>query len=253
MVNKKILDVFTEYNDNDITQYTNKFGLEPSKYVIRLISNKGVIKENIKNIKVAKKLYKQYKNTVDFTFIEISLPENHHVLLEKNENNNTIVSKIYYNEDNDSWTDMVNDNNEDVRNTYINVINPNIDIDENIKLEPNTLLKLRDFLNYCLYNLGIDECPKIQIVNDRKNGMTTGAFDPVTNVLYVLGRNRSLIDILRTIAHELVHYKQQLENQIPDNLDGRDKKLEDEANIFSGDIIYNYVNENKENDMIYDM
>ena len=50
--------------------------------------------------------------------------------------------------------------------------------------------------------------PNFTLHRQRPQGMTTGMFIPSENTIHVVVKNRLLADILKTIAHELAHRKQ---------------------------------------------
>jgi len=75
---------------------------------------------------------------------------------------------------------------------------------------------LHAFITFALDYLGTP-CPRaIVVVADRResNIRTTAAFAPSTHLIKVLGRGRALPDILRSCAHELVHFKQMLTGEL---------------------------------------
>ena len=59
------------------------------------------------------------------------------------------------------------------------------------------------------------------------------------NEVKVLGKNRSLADIIRSIAHELVHHKQNQNGELSGNAEeGADgSPIENEANAKAGEIV----------------
>lgn len=114
----------------------------------------------------------------------------------------------------------------------------NIKIETGLKFDKNTKNILYKFIDFLKDQLHLESIPNIEILHKRKQGMTYGAFDPNDNSIKVFGKNRGLADIFRTIAHELVHFWQKIENRIPENLKHRDTKLESEANTKAGDFIY---------------
>lgn len=67
---------------------------------------------------------------------------------------------------------------------------------------------VKDFCNFCKSKLGIQQMPTIRLVARKKDGMSTGSYTPTANYVNVLAAHRALLDILRSIAHELVHRKQ---------------------------------------------
>ena len=73
-------------------------------------------------------------------------------------------------------------------------------------------------------------------------GLTTGSYAPSTGRIMARSEGRALVDLLRTVAHELVHQRQDelgevAGQQIPD-IGGR---IEDEANAVAGQLIKSFV------------
>jgi len=103
---------------------------------------------------------------------------------------------------------------------------------------------LKYFLMFCKHKLSINELPeKIRIFSSRsgENGMTTGGYDPSTTDISVLGGNRLFLDILRSIAHELTHHKQNERGNLLQMVSEYDTDLdapyENEAYERSGNLI----------------
>ena len=59
-------------------------------------------------------------------------------------------------------------------------------------------------------------------------------------------RNRHPIDIMRTLAHELVHYKQDTERRIGPDSGETGSPIENEANAMAGQIMRRFDQENPE-------
>lgn len=79
---------------------------------------------------------------------------------------------------------------------------------------------LTNFLQFCQAMLGIKIFPEIYILSERMPGMTTGAYLPSKRIVLALAENRLMIDVFRTIAHELTHCKQHERGEL-DNLPER--------------------------------
>ena len=81
---------------------------------------------------------------------------------------------------------------------------------------------------------------------------TLASYDINDNEVKVLGKNRSLPDIIRSVAHELVHHKQnergELTGREEEGADG--SPWEDQANALAGELVRKYGRENPE---IYDI
>lgn len=105
-------------------------------------------------------------------------------------------------------------------------------------------MKLRDvvlenmvtqLLLLCKHELGIQEIPKIKLIsqdNTVGGGTSFGEFD---GTIKVVTKDRHPMDVMRTLAHELVHWKQRLEDQ---ELDGNDGSTsENDANAIAGVIM----------------
>lgn len=106
---------------------------------------------------------------------------------------------------------------------------------------------IKDFCNFCKDKLGIQQMPTIRLVSKKKDGMSTGSYVPTMNYVNVLAAHRALLDILRSIGHELVHRMQDetgaLKNIGPQGDRGESDKsdigtwFEDEANAKGGALI----------------
>ena len=99
---------------------------------------------------------------------------------------------------------------------------------------------VQDFLAFCIERLGIQNCPKIGIVNEIPAG-SHGAYWPDAQSIKIVGRGRCLSDILRSLAHELVHHQQREQDRIEIiNDDGVGGHIEDEANAVAGQLVKAY-------------
>ena len=97
-----------------------------------------------------------------------------------------------------------------------------------------------DFVNFAKKKLGIDDDIKVALAFKRTPDLiTTAYYDVANNMLKVYSKDRAIIDVCRSIAHELVHHKQNLEGRITNSeSDGADgSPIENEANAVAGIII----------------
>ncbi len=97
---------------------------------------------------------------------------------------------------------------------------------------------ISQLLKLCKQELEIDELPEIKLISDvpsLKSGekMSFGEFDGSS--IKVITTDRHPIDVCRTLAHELVHWKQQIEGHEMDGADGSD--TENAANSIAGIIM----------------
>lgn len=111
--------------------------------------------------------------------------------------------------------------------------------------------KLTDFIKFVVKELGIKKSPTIVVQNHRNGLKTTANYDysKEEKVVKVCRRNRALVDVMRSIAHELVHHKQFEDGRLsvrPQDIGG---DIEDEANSKAGQYIKMY---SKIDDTIYE-
>ena len=101
-------------------------------------------------------------------------------------------------------------------------------------------VEVLNFMEFCEKKLGLEEIPVISVVDSIPKG-THGAYWPDARRIKVVGRGRCLSDILRSLAHELVHHLQNEEDRIEViNDDGVGGHIEDEANSVAGQIVKSY-------------
>jgi len=90
------------------------------------------------------------------------------------------------------------------------------------------------FVNHCKDKLELPNIPTITLV-DRIGGKTFGQYDTVKKDIAVQLADRHIVDVLRTLAHELVHHKQR---HLHSNLDGSDgSDHENQANALAGKLM----------------
>lgn len=105
--------------------------------------------------------------------------------------------------------------------------------------------KFVDFVNEKL-ELG-DDMPKIRLSHNPEEAASMksfGKYTPETNELRVVAVNRNLADILRTLAHELVHHKQRKDNKLDQNSNETGSVVENEANALAGVLMREFGQQN---------
>ena len=107
-------------------------------------------------------------------------------------------------------------------------------------LDENKENKLNEFVKFVKKELDIKNMPEILVKATRDGLKTTANYDyrQENKVVKVYGKNRALVDVMRSIAHELVHHKQfedgRLDGPKPPDIGG---EIEDEANAKAGQFI----------------
>lgn len=104
----------------------------------------------------------------------------------------------------------------------------------------NTLLDaLQDFLPFIIQELRLKSLPKIKLrkhIPD-EDQPTFGRFENDSRIINLGIQDRHPIDILRTLAHELVHYKQLLKNGLNKGSGETGSYDENQANVLAGIIM----------------
>jgi Zn-dependent peptidase ImmA (M78 family) len=105
--------------------------------------------------------------------------------------------------------------------------------------EPTLIDALRDFLPIAVKHLNLDHIPKIKLVKEitDTDQPTFGRYVNSDKVVYVVVDRRNPVDVLRTLAHELVHYAQGEEHRLDSDSGRTGSPIEDEANAEGGVIM----------------
>lgn len=101
--------------------------------------------------------------------------------------------------------------------------------------------KINDFLQFASDHLGLDDMPRVIIIDSPEfsiSNRTFGCYDMNSDTIKVQTAKRHLMDIFRTLAHELVHYKQKKSGMELNGEDGSEH--ENEANSVAAVILRQY-------------
>jgi hypothetical protein len=123
-------------------------------------------------------------------------------------------------------------------------------------LTQNRIKEIANFVEYASKRLKLTERPKIKLVKEaeylekeiiRDGSSALGGYIPAEKTIMVVHDGRLIADVLRTIAHEMVHHKQNEIGALTD-LDEAGKagtKIENQANSIAGIILREYGKTNK--------
>lgn len=92
---------------------------------------------------------------------------------------------------------------------------------------------INSFLKFAKSQLDLDQLPKINTIGNMQYSVelrSFGGYDPNTKQINIMTSNRHIQDLLRTLAHELVHYKQDLNNELDSNSGQDGSPQENQAN-----------------------
>ena len=121
------------------------------------------------------------------------------------------------------------------------------------RLNESQTATIGEFIKYSIKNLGLQSPPSnltLSYDNSKaKEKRSFGYFDPSSKKIWVYVKNRNMADILRTLAHELVHRKQEEDGRLDINSGKTGSPIEDEANAMAGVLLRNF---GKINNSIYE-
>ena len=100
----------------------------------------------------------------------------------------------------------------------------------------------KKFLPLAMKILEIDRLPKMNFESEIDSGgqPSFGMYVNDEKTLHVAILNRHPVDILRTVAHELVHFKQDISNELNDNSGETGSPEENQAHEIAGVIMRHF-------------
>jgi hypothetical protein len=123
---------------------------------------------------------------------------------------------------------------------------------ENTK--PSLQDTVKQFIGFVKEKLNLTQLPtKLILSRDTdkaRQNRSFGYFDPNDGSIWVYVKNRNTADILRTLAHELVHRKQEFEGKLDNNSGNTGSEVENEANALAGVLLRDF---GQMNQMIYEI
>ena len=109
---------------------------------------------------------------------------------------------------------------------------------------------LKNFIAFAIKELGIQKPPSgLTLSRDNseaKTRHTFGTFNPDNDKIWLYVKNRNMADLLRTLAHELVHRKQDEDGRINYNSGETGSEIENEANAMAGVLLRKFGKQNEE-------
>jgi cytidyltransferase-like protein len=107
-----------------------------------------------------------------------------------------------------------------------------------------------EFIKFAIKNLEIQNPPRNLSLsydtNKAKEMRSFGYFSPNDNKIWVYCANRNMADILRTLAHELVHRKQDEDGRISYESGKTGSDIENEANARAGVLLRDFGKQHEE-------
>ena len=103
---------------------------------------------------------------------------------------------------------------------------------------------LREFIKFCVSELGIQDMPGVKLRRDPewpKRNKTFGRYNDMAKTLEVAWGQRHIMDVLRTVAHELTHKHQHEREQVPADAGETGSEYENEANAQAGILMRDWA------------
>jgi len=102
---------------------------------------------------------------------------------------------------------------------------------------------LVDFVKFSCKELGLYTIPKIKLLNKPISNSpynSFAAYRPGAAEIMLYASNRHILDVLRSLCHEMVHYRQDLNDELVANSGVTGSDQENEANAVAGQIMRKY-------------
>jgi hypothetical protein len=133
-------------------------------------------------------------------------------------------------------------------------MNRKLYIDKNLDKCVGNCEVAKRFINFCGDKLEIDCEYEVYIVEDRPehNITTTAYYDPNNKIIKIYGKNRAFVDVLRSIAHEMTHMRQDINGEITGPVQDIGGYHENQANAMSGALIKMFAKDDVEGRVIYE-
>jgi hypothetical protein len=108
----------------------------------------------------------------------------------------------------------------------------------------DTFAILQEFVRFAARHLELKTLPKFEFVFDSKRSVENksfGGYLPGAEHITITVKNRHINDVCRTLAHEMVHYSQDLKDELDDEGAGATgSPQENEANAEAAVIMRNW-------------
>ena len=127
-------------------------------------------------------------------------------------------------------------------------------VSDGLSLSPEQIRLLAEFVVFCEKMLPIQGGYAIKVVGQREpHGITTTAAYMVGgNECRVYAKNRALVDVMRSVAHEMTHMMQDEQGMINGPIQDAGGFHEDQANAKAGELIKLFAKSSPERRRIYE-
>lgn len=106
------------------------------------------------------------------------------------------------------------------------------------------LEEAENFVKFACEWLELDEPPAIYLSDNKRHAVAQksfGGYSPSDKDIRVNIAERHKVDVFRTLAHELVHYRQDIDGRLDEDSGQTGSEIENEANAVAGIIMREYA------------
>ncbi len=127
-------------------------------------------------------------------------------------------------------------------------------VDKALGLTPEKVRLAGEFTLFCADSLPIEADFKVYLVSKREphDINTTAVYEVSNNTCKIYSKNRALVDVLRSIAHEMTHMMQDELGLITGPIRDAGGFHEDQANSRAGELIKLFVKSKDDRKAIYE-
>ena len=127
-------------------------------------------------------------------------------------------------------------------------------VSKNLNFTPGKTKMAGEFVLFCADFLPIENPFEVYLVSNREthNIGTTAVYEVGNNVCKIYAKNRSLADVLRSVAHEMTHMMQDEMGLIKGPIRDAGGFHEDQANAKAGEIVKLFAKSKKGRRAIYE-
>ena len=117
-------------------------------------------------------------------------------------------------------------------------------LNENSSTDDEKSNIIDNFIEFVDKKIGLHgNYPKLDVIyreGEASKRKSFGGYYPELEKIDLIATKRNLADVLRTLAHELVHHKQNIDGRLEDNSGDTGSEIENEANSLAGIILREY-------------
>ena len=97
-----------------------------------------------------------------------------------------------------------------------------------------------EFIKFAKESLELKEKVNVKLLTQRDEHMTSACYNPSTNEISIYTKGRAFADVCRSLAHEMVHQKQNELGLLEEDSGNTGSDIENEANACAGILMRNF-------------